>query len=273
MEGKKKLSQLLDIFDVFLLKEKPKGEQWHDSYKKDRKAFDILVKSDLKLEKLIYKVFKKYAQSVEHFFVYGSIGLSDEDLKTANRSIFDLAAPIWLEFKKDLFSVFEEIISGVLNMGGKATEKESGVYIGWTSKSRPAVDWIREHGAELVTNISEVTRDRLRSELAIGLGLGESQEELTARLTEVINDPFRASIIARTEVVKAYNQGKILAVEESGFDSVKTWRDGQEGACPVCSELDGVTVKLNEKFPHELDSPPAHPSCRCGMSIKPKTNT
>lgn len=94
----------------------------------------------------------------------------------------------------------------------------------------------------------------------------------------------RALRIARTETTAAQNQGLL-----------DTWRDAQEAGelpdavvrvwvaappspnpnrpCPICLELDGLEVALDEPYSSALlDAPvmrpPAHPNCRCTMTLR-----
>ena len=60
--------------------------------------------------------------------------------------------------------------------------------------------------------------------------------------------------------------GANLAAEDSGIKFKKKW-DAQIDArtSPVCRDLNGVVVEMNEKFKwkgEEFDFPPAHVNCR-----------
>ena len=88
----------------------------------------------------------------------------------------------------------------------------------------------------------------------------------------------RALMIARTEVIDALNLGAEVAWKQAqgqgllGKEAEKEWLTTPVGACIVCQELNGKSVKIGEKFPSPrgaLNGPTAHPNCRCGLAPVP----
>jgi SPP1 gp7 family putative phage head morphogenesis protein len=80
----------------------------------------------------------------------------------------------------------------------------------------------------------------------------------------------RAQRVARTELAIAHNEGTRAAVEDvasaGGFDGEvsRVWRAQEdERMCPICGQLDGQTVPLNQPYSNGEMSPPGHPMCRC----------
>jgi len=76
-------------------------------------------------------------------------------------------------------------------------------------------------------------------------------------------------MIARTETNRAENQGKLLAMKNSGMDMKKQWLSAHdERTSELCKTLDGQTVDLDDDF-HARDwtgqSPPSHVNCRSTM--------
>jgi len=131
-----------------------------------------------------------------------------------------------------------------------------------------AVEYAKERAAELVTNISESTREMLRSDIEDAMQEGMSNGDLADLLAD--NYGFsddRAEMIARTETAYADVQGNLKAYEASGVVAQKRWITG-EGCCPKCDELDGKVIDLDESFDadgEEIDGPPFHPNCRCDI--------
>lgn len=90
---------------------------------------------------------------------------------------------------------------------------------------------------------------------------------------------YRAYNIARTELAFSYNQGSLQGTkqaQEAGYmgETVKIWSTAaDENVCPICGDLDGKTIGIDEKFdfktkltdPDVRLTPPAHPSCRCAI--------
>ena len=86
----------------------------------------------------------------------------------------------------------------------------------------------------------------------------------------------RAQMIARTEIAYAQNQGQEevwSAAREAGLlpDSARRRWEVDGDPCPICVDLNGQEVGLGENFTtsdgDEIQSPPAHPNCRCQLSI------
>lgn len=101
----------------------------------------------------------------------------------------------------------------------------------------------------------------------------ERAQELSSRYAQRLLNR-RGATIARTETAMAQTHGALLAWREAeqkniiSKRSLKKWVTAwDERTCPVCAPLHNVTVKLGEEFPGGFDGPPAHPNCRCALSI------
>lgn len=86
----------------------------------------------------------------------------------------------------------------------------------------------------------------------------------------------RAKTIARTEIAEALNIGVLEGWRQAQEDG---WLPGKpkkewittpdEKLCPICGALEGKRVGLNANFSIGRPGPPAHPRCRCSMSVVP----
>ena len=85
----------------------------------------------------------------------------------------------------------------------------------------------------------------------------------------------RASMIARTEIQTAQNQGRYLgwtqASEQGLIDggTTKMWLTSPLDPCDICEELSGEIVQWNQAFSGGFIVPPAHPNCRCVSVLIP----
>jgi hypothetical protein len=88
----------------------------------------------------------------------------------------------------------------------------------------------------------------------------------------------RAESIARTEIIAAENGGQQALWEQAQEDGLlsstqtRRWSaTGDKRCCDVCNDyLDGQEVAFDEPFDadgEEVDMPPAHPNCRCSMTL------
>lgn len=129
---------------------------------------------------------------------------------------------------------------------------------------------------ENLQGITEDVANELRDELTRGFAQGHNPTEIARALTERINSvgKWRATLLARTEVINAHTQSSLNRYERAGADTVRfaelsTAEDAR--VCAVCKSLEGEEHPLGEirngSFTFEGTefrlAPPIHPQCRC----------
>ena len=123
----------------------------------------------------------------------------------------------------------------------------------------------RDRAADLATQMTKTTVDKVRSSISTSLQLGEDVKESTARLSAFIDDPAKAEMIAKTESANAWRRGVIETAKESGAES-KTW-NVEGDPCEICQGLDGETVPIDDVFSTgDSGEDGAHPNCKCDIS-------
>lgn len=125
--------------------------------------------------------------------------------------------------------------------------------------------WMRDHGLDLASSVAESLKDPLRNILAEGIFLNESPSLLKERLRGILvdADEYQLNRLARTESMKAVNQGALESYRASPTFNAIQWI-AHAGACVICQGLDGVIVTIGKLFPGGYEVPPdAHPNCRC----------
>lgn len=134
----------------------------------------------------------------------------------------------------------------------------------------------------LLTQTSDMMRLRVRQAVAQGILQGLSGQELRNRIvsTGLTNIPrwpsieYRAGVIARTETMKAFNQGNLDGLVDNGAKFIRWIASPDEATCPICLPRDGQVFRLGfpgvdddtEIYPNAPmleHAPPAHPRCRC----------
>ena len=138
--------------------------------------------------------------------------------------------------------------------------------------SEAASAWAKKHTAELVTGIAETTRKRIAAVVAKQL----PDKKTHTALVQILKDPQRVQLIARTEAMIAAHQGQRLvwaqAVEDGLLDAdfKRRWifTDDEVG-CPQCEALDGQLAEAEGEYEPGVASPPAHPNCRCTEGLVP----
>ena len=110
-----------------------------------------------------------------------------------------------------------------------------------------------------------------------GLSYGEAHDRaqnLADAYRERLIDK-RCQMIARTEVIRAANEGRALswvqATEAGLIDPATTTKEwvAEADACDDCDFLNEEQVWLEESFSSGDDMPPAHPNCRCSAVLVP----
>lgn len=105
---------------------------------------------------------------------------------------------------------------------------------------------------------------------------GTKAQEILKKKTDKYADKLRRSrskTIARTELLRASNEGRLQSfrqAQEKGVISTqaqKSWATSRFDVCQICVPLNGQTVPLNQAFSTGQQTPPAHPNCRCGITL------
>lgn len=146
-----------------------------------------------------------------------------------------------------------------------------------------AVAWARDRAAELVgmrynaagdlvenpsadMAITSEVRDSIRAAVTDALEQGLPADELAESIQDLAEfSADRATAIARTEIIRANNQGHLNAFKGSGVVHEKEWSTAEDGdVCDECTdnEADGP-IGLDDAFSSGDDAAPAHPNCRC----------
>jgi len=127
-----------------------------------------------------------------------------------------------------------------------------------------AIEWADKRAGELITQVADTTRDRVRELVSSAEEEGWSNDRLA---TEIEDDSVfseaRAETVARTETAMADVQGNLIGWQEAGVVAQKEWKVAQDGECDDCQAMDGQTVDIDESF--EGGDPPLHPNCRCDV--------
>jgi SPP1 gp7 family putative phage head morphogenesis protein len=147
-------------------------------------------------------------------------------------------------------------------------------------RSNPrATEWAADHAGDLIGGISKTTREDIRDLVEASFDEQFDVAELAGRIADLLGDDARADVIARTESMKAANEGQRQLWEQAqdkgllGKNAQQEWIVGDdEKLCPICQDMDGVQVGLDEDFNvdgEDIDGPPAHPNCRCTVALVP----
>lgn len=142
-----------------------------------------------------------------------------------------------------------------------------------------AVDWAKEHAAETLDDLNATTVDEIRALVVDSFEQQFDVDTLSDKIADLIGDDARADVIARTESMRAANEGQSQAWDQATEAGLLTGDEKQEWIvtpddrlCPICEPLDGEQTGLDGTFKVdgvEIDGPPAHPRCRCTIGLAP----
>lgn len=181
------------------------------------------------------------------------------------------------------------VATAVLKASGTATAKKlkgalrtagvrvAAVDFAFDEANPRAIAWVQAHSTTLIEGLSETTREEIR-DLIEGAFDGEyDTDDLADQIEDLIGDATRAETIARTETMRASNQGQLEAWDQAtekglltGTESLEWITTPDDRLCPICEPLDGETAPRGGTFEVEGDritAPPAHPRCRCTVGL------
>lgn len=132
--------------------------------------------------------------------------------------------------------------------------------------STAASEWARAHAGDLIQGVTEKTQAIVQQAVAT---YAETPGMTRAQLSAMLQGAFgarRAETIAITEATRAAAQGAALVQDHLatfGLTFVRVWRTVQQDVCPLCEPLDGQA-----EGDGWTEGPPAHPRCRCAITLK-----
>jgi SPP1 gp7 family putative phage head morphogenesis protein len=195
------------------------------------------------------------------------------------------------EIKPILESLMEERGSEELGKIGtelRRRQKEALTGIAFDVQNPNVQSWLNTYTPRFSNSLEAVSTSKLRTQLIEGMKLGEGIPQLTARIngTYANWNKFRSESIARSEAIRASNQGAIESYRQSGVVKSKVWITHiDKRTCPSCRRLDGKVIALEKNYfskgdPAEritvgettqtfkndyedITAPPRHTRCRC----------
>ncbi len=172
-------------------------------------------------------------------------------------------------------------IGGVLEDVGQTELTNLVVGIDFDVTNPRVQEFISKNADKFSFATNDATIDSLRKQLIAGVKLGEGMPDLAKRVNKVFGfaEKYRATRIARTEIIRSASAGAEFAYIQSGVCSGKTWLTAaDERVCPECEAMNGKKAGLGKSFnttgldvdldytEGEMPYPPLHPGCRCSLT-------
>lgn len=138
---------------------------------------------------------------------------------------------------------------------------------------RSAIDLFANYELQLLGDVTSELAAGIKRQVSIGILTGKSIPQISRDIGGVIKDPdafrragkttfksaqHRATLIARTETLRAHNEGRKVFYKQVGVGRVKWLTADDDRLCPICRPLNNVEFEIDD-----LEGPPKHPACRC----------
>lgn len=165
--------------------------------------------------------------------------------------------------------------------GGQYALDDLAMDIDFTMPPPTAVVWAAENAEKLGKSITNTELKTMRKVLKEAQVEGLSIPKIRNMLMDRMNmSKHRASMTARTEILKSSNRGVLEGFKRSGVVEGKQWNAAiDQRTCPECAEMDGVTAgpldtpffTQGESFGshvfdyEDIQHPPLHVGCRCTL--------
>lgn len=146
--------------------------------------------------------------------------------------------------------IAERLIRAVVQDAGEAAISDLGMELAFAMNRREVRSWIASKAANLVTNINETTRTRLRAAIDEAVSNDATLDDLIEAVRTVFSGRrANAPTIARTETVGAYNFGSVEGWDQSGVVEGKEWLTAHDDRVREShADADGEQVGLDDDF-------------------------
>lgn len=170
----------------------------------------------------------------------------------------------------------EEHIENIYKLGKKHGFSELQVKSFFGVADKQALFTLKNYNFDLIKNLSDDLRTQIRREVWTGVAKGDTIRAITKRIktldikpiqagNRVISPVQRAKLIARTETMRAVNQGELLAFQQYGITHIEIISSGDERVCKYCKGQHGKIYPLKT-----AKIPPFHPACCCTVAAADK---
>lgn len=168
------------------------------------------------------------------------------------------------ELSEIIFPIIKQVVTKEAKLGMSALQKKVRDSLKDFNLDSRVLKAIQKQVATAASEITQTTFKRLLVQYDTGIELGEDLATIKDRIATVFTDAVknRVATIARTEVLKASNEGRLSAYQQSGVVNKVRWYTAvDERRCSSCAALHDKVVKLNSEFIKGITAPPLHPNC------------
>jgi hypothetical protein len=250
-----------DAVTNLLFKQQPQGEKFHPSYRFNKKSFKKLLRETVKFKRGMSRFFTaQYERILPRIYVPSLTADDTTDEEDYLRYID------WDKESQTLTATLEINLGELFAVGARATELQLQADLDIGPHMTEEAKFLREYTVKLSGEINQTTRKRITQQIKTSIEVGETKQQLVDRIDNVLNNPRRARMIAQTESIRAYAEGR-LAVGRRLKVPFKQWQSFQNDAGEICGQINGDVVPLEARFKNGLFMPAAHPNCKCSIKL------
>lgn len=133
--------------------------------------------------------------------------------------------------------------------------------------SKQALEALADRSLNDLEGVTDAMQTKMLRTLHDGMARGDSPRDMVKGLMDDADiSSTRATVIARTEVVRAHAEGQLAGMRELGVEQVGVqveWSTTQDDrVCPQCESMEGLVFDLDDA----TGQIPLHPQCRCAWT-------
>lgn len=181
-------------------------------------------------------------------------------------------AELWVKGRSDVSpeSPLASLAQYPIIVGGNTALAAVGVSATFNMIHLPVLSYLQDYQLGLIKRITQEVREQVKEELKRGYIMGESIPDIAKRLRNTKlgkgvwpSAQKRAEVVARTEIIRASNQGALYVYRQYDVKRVMWLAAADERTCEICGTPNGLHRKIFPIDQVPFGGPPAHPRCRC----------
>jgi len=135
-----------------------------------------------------------------------------------------------------------------------------GIALGQGPKDARMLQALKDRSLADLKGITDATSTRIMRTITDGIINDEEFGKITREIVRQVDNVgiVRATMLVRTETMKAVNTGVISRYEAAGAEEVEFLAALDDKTCDECDSLNGKTFPIGE-----APDVPIHPNCRC----------
>lgn len=214
------------------------GEEYADSITADPRTFKQLLQVENRAERT-YRAYLKdlaprLADAVNWSEYRRKSAAEDDPMVSAAAQLIDNDTKVLIEIS---FAFFEE----AENLGAQAAGTINKIPLDFQTIQQVVQRQAIRYSGKFVSGIDATTLKQLQQALRTSLDLKETVDQAHARVIEIIDNPVRAHMIARTEPVNMYGRGVVVFGENTGAKK-KIWDS------VIDNRTSKICIELQDKY-------------------------